>query len=385
MTSAEFRPKVLLVTRNFPPLTGGMERLMQKAAEGVSSYATLTIVGPTGCKAFAPPNSTVFEVPFGLFPFVTLGSLAAIRACLQTRFDLVIGGSGLAAPCLRLLKAVFKVRTAIFVHGLDIVVDNGVYQKVFVPTLRNADLVIANSQNTRTLAIGKGVQADKVAVINPGTALPDPVTGPDRAAFCLRHGIPDRKIILFTGRITRRKGLSQFIARSMPDIISAQPTAILLIVGDNPDQSLNRLGEANEVIKAVADTGMGESVRFLGKVNDEELLCAYAAADVQVLPLIDVPGDVEGFGMVAIEAAALGTPTVAFDLGGVPDAVSTDNGALVPAGEYSVFAEAVVRILATAKPGSASCINHAQGFSWEIFDEKLEAAIGSKQWDETSR
>ena len=69
--------------------------------------------------------------------------------------------------------------------------------------------------------------------------------------------------------------------------------------------------------------------------------------------------------MVAIEAAACGTLTVAFDLGGVADAISEANGYLVPPGEFTLFAEHVVKALRVGKPDAELCRVHAQQFSWQ--------------------
>ncbi len=381
MKEGETKPRILMVTRNFPPLTGGMERLMQHTAEGISCYADLTIIGPTGCRAYAPPKSTVHEVPFGLLPFLTIGSMIAARACLRKNFDLAIGGSGLAAPTLWILKGLFKLRTAVFIHGLDIVVNNFIYQKAFIPAVRAADLLIANSQSTKALAIERGVAERKITVIHPGTTLPELSSLPPDADFCSRHRIQDKRVVLFTGRITRRKGLSQFITRSLPAIVQAHPDTVLLVVGDSPDQSLNRNGETEHVNKALEDSGLGKNVLFLGKVGDRELTAAYAAADVQVLPLVEVPGDIEGFGMVAIEAAALGTPTVAFSLGGVTDAISPGNGRLVPEGRYDLFSSAVCELFNDSTITAESCRKHASDFSWKIVSARLKEVLAQTMDD----
>ena len=376
-TKASTNPRFLLVTRNFPPLTGGMERLMQNAAQGISSYAELTIVGPRGCGAHAPSGVTVIEVPPSLVPFLIMGSLCALRACLRQKFDAVIGGSGLAAPTLLLLKKLFKVPTVVFVHGLDIVVSNVVYQKLFVSAVTATDLIIANSQNTKRLAIGRGAPANQITVINPGTELTGAGYIPEPDAFKSEHGLSGKNIILFTGRITRRKGLSAFIRLCLPLVVRSAANTVLLVVGDSPEQSLNRQSEAEDVAAAVAESALLQSVVFLGKVSDEDLMRAYAAADVQILPLVDTPGDVEGFGMVAIEAAALGTPTVAFDLGGVADAVSPRNGFLVAAGRYDLFAESLTTCLRNPSPDSNSCREHAKGFSWGHFNKRVKTALAS--------
>ena len=120
------KTRILPVTRNFPPLTGGMERLMQKAAEGMAEWADLTIVGPIGCGVHAPANATIHEVPHSMAPFMLRATQAAFKACRAETFDIVLGGSGLVAPILGLLQKFNGLRTAIFIHGLDIVIDNTV-------------------------------------------------------------------------------------------------------------------------------------------------------------------------------------------------------------------------------------------------------------------
>jgi glycosyltransferase involved in cell wall biosynthesis len=76
--------------------------------------------------------------------------------------------------------------------------------------------------------------------------------------------------------------------------------------------------------------------------------------------------------MVAIEAAASGTPTVAFPVGGVVDAVADGvNGLLVPEGNYEAFADAVLSICQGGPPSRSSCRNHAEKFSWEAHGQKL--------------
>lgn len=92
----------------------------------------------------------------------------------------------------------------------------------------------------------------------------------------------------------------------------------------------------------------------------------------------DVPGDVEGFGMVAIEAAAHGLPTVAFDVGGVADAVLVGRtGELAPAADYQTFASAVSRALVATVDASVreACRDASRGYGWEAFDRSLNALL----------
>ncbi|MEH6588511.1 MAG: glycosyltransferase family 4 protein [Halioglobus sp.] len=377
MTKGQGKPRILLITRNFPPLTGGMERLMHKAAQGLDEWAELTIIGPTGSGKHSPPGVPVSEAPPSLISFMLWALWHVLRLCRHGKYDVVLGGSGLVAPLLWLASKLSKSPSAVFIHGLDIVVDNALYQRLFVPAVAAADQVIANSSNTRNLAISKGVAAERITVINPGTELPDLESLEARDSFCKRYAIPFDKIILFVGRMTRRKGLSAFIKHSLPSILEASPGAGLVVIGDNPDQGLTSHGEQEQVLKAVQQAKLEDHVRFLGAIADEDLLAGYAVADVQIFPLVDVPGDVEGFGMVAIEAAACGTPTVAFNTGGVADAISAANGALAPTNDYKQLSRLLLDVIDTGHPQPDSCISHAAAYAWPAYSAKLRSTLTS--------
>ena len=119
---------------------------------------------------------------------------------------------------------------------------------------------------------------------------------------------------------------------------------------------------------------LAAQVQLLGHVTDDEIATLYSAADAFVFPLVDTPGDVEGFGMVAIEAAAHGTPTVAFDCGGVSDAVvNGQNGLLVPAGNYASFNDATLQLLQQSSRDDAR--QFAAQFSWENYGARFQGCI----------
>jgi len=370
------RQSILVVTRNYPPLTGGMERLMQHSVATLASRFNVTLIGPKGCGEFAPAGVQTVECPSSPFSFLTLALLRGWRSIRKTSFDIVLGGSGLVAPLTTFLSRIAKARSVVFVHGLDLVVDNWIYQRFFVPFLRRHDLVIANSQNTRKIAIEKGCNPNRIEVLNPGSTIPPESLLHDAASIRAKLGFKDNKIILFVGRMVRRKGLAEFLEQAWPRVIALQPDAILLVVGDSPDDALFQDPQGAKRLVAAIEHAGKDTVRFLGAVEEAVLWNCYAAADALVFPLIRVKGDVEGFGMVAIEAAASGTPTVAFPIGGVVDAVADGiNGTLVPEGEYEAFADAVVSICAGGPPSGSACRNHALQFSWDVHGQKLLSAL----------
>jgi phosphatidylinositol alpha-1,6-mannosyltransferase len=379
MSTEAKRKRILLITRNLPPLVGGMERMMHQFTLGLLQYTELTVIGPRGCKQHLPEEVTVHETSPRLGLFLLLSTWVAIRACRKKRFDVVIGGSGLIGPTLRTVSWLFQCKTVVYLHGLDLVVDNPIYQLFFVPSLRGIDSVAVNSKNTRDIAMEKGIAELRMAVVNPGTSLPAPIDTASRLEFRGRHAIGSRRYLVFTGRMTQRKGLSGFLQHILPLILQNEPDVGLVVVGEDPHDSLNQLGEQAEIQQKVAALGLQDTVAFLGKLSDRDLEICYAEAAVQIFPLTEVRGDVEGFGMVAIEAAACGTPTVAFELGGVADAISAENGHLVPPGNFDLFASQVVKVLRNGEPNTEQCLAHARQFSWQTYNEKMRKLIERKR------
>ncbi|MEM9207997.1 MAG: glycosyltransferase, partial [Pseudomonadota bacterium] len=133
---------------------------------------------------------------------------------------------------------------------------------------------------------------------------------------------------------------------------------------------------AQQLESAVASAPEG-SIAFLGNVDDEVLSACYASADCLVFPLIPVEGDVEGFGMVAIEAAAQGTPTIAFDVGGIADAVSDElSGRLISPGDYPALAAAIIEACGQSGFVRENIREFASEFSWPRYGQKLRQALG---------
>jgi len=371
----------MLVSRNMPPLLGGMERLNWHTAAELALAHDVLVVGPEGCAALAPTNVETIEVPLQpVWKFLLAALRIARREALRWKPDVILAGSGLTAPIAYLAAKTCGARTAVYVHGLDIVVDHPLYRWVWLPILRRLDSAIANSANTADLARRAGVAGGRISIVHPGTSLApmqamparQPVTAPNSAGAV---------ILLSIGRLTERKGLAQFIAYALPRIVAEHPSARLVIVGDDAPNALRKGASdpAAALLAAIESAGMQGHVNRLGACSDDELTQAYERAAVHVFPVRHVPGDVEGFGMVAIEAAAHGLPTVAFAVGGVPDAVSDGvSGYLISPGDYAAFADHVNRILAGSddalRTGSRQ---FAREFAWEKFGERLRAVLAT--------
>jgi phosphatidyl-myo-inositol dimannoside synthase len=375
-------PLALLVTRNFPPLLGGMEKVNQHLLAALQPTWRTALCGPAGCAEYAPPEAEVKQSrvkPLPVFLVITLWH--AVRLAWRRKPEWVIAGSGLTAPIAWFAARCVRGRAAVYLHGLDIVAPSRVYQWLWLPFIRRCDLAMVNSASTKRLALSRGVRSERVYVLHPGTDLPalDAEAARD---FRERHGLGQRPLLLSVGRLTQRKGLAEFVAKALPVVVSRYQETLLLIIGDEASDALHtRAGSERERILAAArDAGVEQNLRFLGRCDEATLGAAYQAANLHIFPVLELPGDVEGFGMVALESAAHGLPTIAFAVGGVSDAVQDERtGTLVEPNDYGNLSGAVIQQLAQARDSSATtiCREFAAGKAWPVFGERLRKLLGT--------
>ena len=376
----EVSSKVLFVTRNFPPLTGGMERLNHHACMALQKAYPVAVCGPQGAATYLPEGTRCSEVPLAPLSRFLIGcQWEALKLARRFGPQVVYSGSGLTAPAALMAAHFSKAHTVCFLHGLDIVADHPLYRSLFLPAIRRIDRILVNSRHTAGLAEAVGVRPERIEIIHPGVELPDLSERPvAKDRFRKQFGLGSRPVLLAAGRLTQRKGIAEFIRHSLPAIRSAVPDVQLLVIGSEATNALkHKEGVRAGIEAAIRETGLEPNVTLLGSVDDACLSDAYFASDAMVFPVLDLPGDVEGFGMVAVEAAAHGLPTVAFAVGGVPDAVAQgESGWLVPAGDAAGMIEGVLRVLRTPNKASADCCRqHAERFAWTVFDQKLRSVV----------
>lgn len=367
--------RVLLITRNLPPVIGGMERLIGHVAEMLVTHYETAIVGPLGARLEYRPLA-YYGCP--LSPparFLAAAARHAKRAAKHHRPDLVFAGSGLVAPIARSTARKTGARYAVYLHGLDIAARHPLYRRLFIPAIRCADLALANSRYTARLAIAAGTSEARIRILHPGAAIPSAL--PDRQAaaadFRMRHRLPPGPILLGLGRLTPRKGFADFVAYCLPAVLETFPDAQFVVAGEVPRHAAKRGGDEAETIRrTAAAAGIVDRVHLIGPLDDAGLALAWPAADVHVFPVRDDPRDPEGFGMVALEAAAWGVPTVAFAAGGVPDAVEEgESGHLIRPGDYVGFASRVIDAARRRTEMERGARTFAERFAWPVFESRL--------------
>ena len=373
------RRRILIITRNLPPLVGGMERLNWHMADELSKYADVRVIGPSGSATQKPENVHISEAPLKPLPlFLIVTFIKGLWTALRWRPHIILAGSGLTAPIAWILGKLAGARSAAYLHGFDITVDHAIYRRLWRPTFKRLDHVIVNSTPTRQLALAAGVNEAQLSIVFPGVSIPEAPQPAERIAeFREKHGLTGKKILLSVGRLTTRKGLREFVELSLPAVVNAEPDAMFVVVGEAPRNSLGAAVQTVESIKAAAaKAGVGANILFLGVITDPtELATAYEAADVHVFPVRHIPDDPEGFGMVAIEAAAHGLPTAAFATGGIIDAVQPgESGLLAENLRYDELAQHTMQLLQQDQNRQV-IVDFAAGFAWEHFGAGVHRSL----------
>lgn len=373
--------KILIVTRNLPPLIGGMERLNWHIADELSHDHKVLLLSHTEAKKQVPQKCFFFGVKLNPLPiFLLLAFFLTFLICLRYKPDILFAGSGLTAPIAVFWAKVFRKKSIVYIHGLDIATDDWLYNKIWIPMIRSADHVIANSTPTKQICLKKGVAKEKLNIIYPGVTYPPlPKNLELIQPLKTQYQLHDKKVLISVGRLTERKGLNEFVDLALPNIIEQIPNTILIVIGDTPQQSLNKNLQSKELIlNTAAKHHIGENIIFVGNISDDQILASwYYLADLHVFPVKHISEDPEGFGMVAIEAAAHGIPTVAFATGGIVNAVKHQKtGLLIPVDRYDLLSQAIISALEfPLKFNKKDCEGFAENFSWPHLKFKFNIHI----------
>jgi glycosyltransferase involved in cell wall biosynthesis len=311
--------RLLFITRNFPPQTGGMEQYCWNLYRKLKERTDTELLANTGGKR--------------LLPFFLLRVFVMI-VFRGYRFSHIHLGDGVLAIVGVWAKLFSKARITITIHALDVTYNNRFYQWLIRCCLKRLDGVVCVSDFTRRECLARGVAADRCRVIPNGLDLDDmPVADNELVSrLVAQYKLDGKKVLLSVGRLIRRKGMHWFIE----EILLALPVDyVLLIAGDGPERTA--------IEAAIADRQLSSRAFLLGKVDAPTKACLYSLADLFVMPNIQIGGDSEGFGISIIEAGFYGTACIGTRLQGIPDAVvEGKTGVLVNSGDTAGFRQAIL-------------------------------------------
>lgn len=376
--------KALLISGvYFPPQVGGISRIMERFALtlGRKRLCCLTgaaggpaRIGKQGAKVYRSPTlfSDRSKLVRGMAWARTLGAILLFerpRAVLLGTVD--DGHYGLW------LRRRVGLPYVVWTHGNEIsrILSAPERHDYALRVLAQAARVVAISRFTAGLVERCGVSADRIEVVYPAcdvdVFLPRPV--PPNLQTKLLGGRAGGRVLLTIGNLVARKG-HDMVIKALPEVRRTVPDVTYLIVGDGPYRG--------ELERLAVELGVRDHVVFAGRADDAELASIYALADVFIMASRErrEENDVEGFGLVYLEAAACGKPVIGGRSGGVPEAIQEGvTGLLVDPEDPMDIARAITRTLSepglSAALGAAGAARVRREFTWSQFADRMQRVL----------
>lgn len=276
-----------------------------------------------------------------------------------------------------LMRLLFKVPYVVSMHGLDISYACVSLRKRLLSKLviRFSDRVIVNSQYTKNLMLKNLCDKceSKTEIIYPcPNIVYKEIADQDLALFKKEHRLEGKKILLTVARLVRRKG-QDMVIKSLAKVKESIPNVVYLVVG--------RGKESQRLKTMVEERNLSEQVLFFDDIENKELPFFYHLADAFIMPSRRLDdGDIEGFGLVYLEANLYHKPAIAGNAGGAPEAViHNQTGLVVDPEDESSIAAAVIELLSDKEKsrwfGQKGKDRVEQQFCWDKQATKLEKLL----------
>lgn len=378
--------KNLLISDIFPPQVGGSGRWFWEVYRRMPRDDYLVAAGkhPDQQTIDSLDEIDTERVALKLEEWGLL-SLSGIRGYMRVAADIdkIIRRNCVSAiHCGRslpegLLGLYFRLRYGIpylcFVHGEGLGTARASRELTFLSSkvLKHADIAIANSRNTEALLQNWPSPRKGVRLVHPGMDVGTFVPASTDQSFLEAMNWTGRRVILTVGRLQKRKGHDVMIS-ALKEIRREVPNVLYSIVGTGEELArLQQLAQQHQVY---------DCTQFLGEIDDADLVKCYQQCDVFVLPNREINGDIEGFGMVLVEAQACGKPVIAGQSGGTADTMdSPHTGLCIPCEEPGPLVSELIQILSDEdrrqQMGRLARDWAQNSFSWESQAAKVKAAF----------
>ncbi len=351
--------KSLMISSDFPPIPGGQSRFLFDMWSNLPPDKII-IISPKveGCKeidANLPFKVIRLSLPLqnGFLVKSLKTLLLLLHAAKIILFESAASGAKIKVDrihCGQVLSGgfvgyichlLFGIPYFPYVHGADFLEfkSKSLTKKLLNPILKNASLTIANSSFTKRALIDFGISEEKIKVINPPVDYKKFENIKDADALKEKYGLKGKKVLLTTGRLVERKG-HDYVIKALPEVIKEISDIHYLIVGDGIYR--------NELEKLSEGLNVRDFITFAGFIPDDRLPDYYAMSDVFIMVSREIKekGDVEGFGIVYLEANAVKKPVIAGMSGGIADAVEDGiNGVLVNPTDTKEISNAIIKLM----------------------------------------
>jgi phosphatidyl-myo-inositol dimannoside synthase len=358
------RPRLLVLTPDFPPERGGIQVLVHGLLMGLRRFQTrvVTLDSPGADVYDADNDLSVRRVSadrrMRAGRNIPLNAVA-LREAASLRPELVLSAHIVTSPAAATIRRVFGARTVQYFHANEI----GNKPRLAAYAARHADASIAVSSYTASLLAGVGVAPAAITLIPPGVDLPS-----DPGSLPAEH-----PTVVTVARLAARYKGHDVLLGALVRIRERVPDVQWVVIGDGPLRP--------ELEALARSLGVADRVRFLRSVSDEERNAWLRRATVFAMPSRLPGGGLagEGFGIAYLEAGAYGKPVVAGNVGGAVDAVLDGvTGLLVDPTDAVALADAITQLLLdrelARRLGEAGAVR-ARELSWPVIAGRLEAVL----------
>ncbi len=367
--------RVLLATPDYPPMTGGIQLLLERLVRHSRfSYEVVTLSPPRNSTDIPtlPTGTRTPRVGDRRWAVAALG-VATLRHALIRRPDAVLSGHVVTGPAALVAQRLLGAPAIQYLYAEEL----GKRAVLTRLVTRRATASIAISSHTRRQALALGAPAHRLHLIHPGVDSPAD-SHPSRATGEAANGQPT---VITVARLEDRYKGFDVMVRALPLVRARVPGARWVVVGD---------GSLHGELEAMArGFGVAGCIVFAGALDDGARDAWLDQADVFAMPSRLMPGGVggEGFGIAYLEAGAHGLPCVAGELGGGADAViDGETGLTVDATDHVAVADAITELLLDrelrARLGEAGRA-HAARLSWtrmaEEVDDLVERVVAARK------
>jgi len=344
--------QILIIAPQFPPVIGGIATYSYAVAKSLAACGeeiTVLTVAPVVKSSLTTKQGyhlvsvswpgPLFGIKFliGKAIRIVLLFVYAIWLSISRKIDLIYCTHYEGATGARIITKLCGIPYFMTAHGAEITEPGGVTGKLVRFSLDGCCGVVVLARRQRIDLLKLGVSSDKIHHVTMGVDVNKfhPVSGDNE--IIERLELHDKKVILTVGNLVERKG-HDMVIQSLPEVLKMVPNVVYLIVGT---------GERKQHLKQmVADLDLGNQVIFVGRVTDMELSEYYRACDVFIMPSREVGGNVEGFGIVFLEANACSKPVIGGKSGGIGDAVADGfSGILVDPVSIGEISQGLITLL----------------------------------------
>lgn len=339
--------KSLLITLEFPPQIGGVGNYLFNIVNYfptqdivVLAEKTPTLPPFTNYKVYQKKLLTTFKFiwPKWIFLFFLAKKIIKKESIkyIQVSHALPVGTVAL------MIKKCLGLPYLVYTHGMDILLPQSSKRKtrLIKSIFNNADRVIANSRFTKDELLKLGVDDEKITIVHPcANSVPKKIDLKKQEEIVNKYHLQDKKMLFTVGRLVTRKG-HDLVIKSLRKVIERFPNVVYLVSGDGPNkQNLINLTDA---------MNLSDKVIFLGEISDDDLQIFYRLCNIFIMPAREIKekGDVEGFGLVFLEASLFAKPVIGGKSGGQPDAIEDGySGLLVNPNDENEIANAIIKLL----------------------------------------